>query len=140
MVQSFNAIFHYCAKTSVKDTVESVMKELQDKGLKPYYIYGDSTGKGNEHTPLKAYVEVYQEIKEQYDYIFLATGTGMTHGGLLAGKAKNNGNEIIIGISVARTSAHETEVLHNTLSAYSERVEKIDIPEITVIDLSLIHI
>lgn len=134
MVQSFNAIFHYCTKTSVKDTVESVMKELQDKGLKPYYIYGDSTGKGNEHTPLKAYVEVYQEIKGQYDYIFLATGTGMTHGGLLAGKAKNSGNENIIGISVARTSAHETEVLHKTLLAYSERVEKIDIPEITVID------
>ncbi len=134
MVQSFNATFHYCTKTSVKDTVESIMKELQDKGLNPYYIYGDSTGKGNEHTPLKAYVEVYQEIKGQYDYIFLATGTGMTHGGLLAGKAKNGGNENIIGISVARTSAHETEVLHKTLLAYSERVEKIDIPKIMVID------
>lgn len=134
MVQSFNATFHYCTKINVKDTVESVMKELCNKGLKPYYIYGDSAGKGNEHTPLKAYIEVYEEIKGRYDYIFLATGTGMTHAGLLAGKAKNNGNENIIGISVARISIHETKVLNNTLIAYSERVEKIDIPKITVID------
>lgn len=134
MVQSFNAVFHYCSKVKVKDAVESIMKELQEKGLKPYYIYGDSNGKGNEHIPLKAYSEVYQEIKGQFDYIFLATGTGMTQGGLLVGKAKNNGNENIIGISIARDSAYETEILHDALINYRKRVEKIDIPEIMVID------
>lgn len=134
MVQAFNATFHYCSKTNVKCTVESVIKELSDKGMKPYYIYGDSTGKGNEHTPLKAYMKVYEEIKGQFDYIFLATGTGMTQGGLLAAKAKNNGMEKIIGISVARTSDNEIKVLKNTLKTYSERVENIDIPEIIVMD------
>ena len=57
-----------------------MLKELRDKGLNPYYIYGDSTGKGNEHIPLLAYVKVYEDIKAQFDYIFLATGTGMTQG------------------------------------------------------------
>lgn len=134
MVQAFNATFHYCSKTNVKDTVEAVMKELRDKGMKPYYIYGDSTGKGNEHIPLKAYKKIYEEIKGQFDYIFLATGTGMTQGGLLVAKAKNNGKEKIIGISVARSSDNETKVLKSTLKAYCERVENIDLPEIIVVD------
>ena len=134
MVQSFNAAFHYCPKINVKSTVESVIEELKDKGLKPYYIYGDSNGKGNEHTPIKAYMKVYEEIKNQFDYIFLATGTGMTQGGLLAAKAKNNGTEKIVGISVARTSANESMILRNILMAYSERVENINIPEIIVVD------
>lgn len=134
MVLAFNATFHYCSKTNVKDTVESVMKELRNKGMNPYYIYGDSTGKGNEHTPLKAYMKIYEEIKGQFDYIFLATGTGMTQGGLLVAKAQNNGKEKIIGISVARSSENETRVLKSTFNAYSERVENIDIPEIIVVD------
>ena len=61
MVQSFDAVFHYCSKTNVKSTVESVIEELKNKGLNPYYIYGDSNGKGNEHIPIKAYIKVYEE-------------------------------------------------------------------------------
>lgn len=134
MVQSFDAVFHYCSKTNVKSTVESVIEELKNKGLNPYYIYGDSNGNGNEHIPIKAYIKVYEEIKNRFDYIFLATGTGMTQGGLLAGKAKNNGREKIIGISVARSSDNEAVILGNNLIAYSDRVENIDIPEIIVVD------
>lgn len=80
MVLSCDAKFHYCRKTNVKETVESVLNDIRKEGLKPYYIYGDSTGKGNEHTPMLAYAKLYEEIKGQYDYIFLATGTGMTQG------------------------------------------------------------
>lgn len=38
MVLACNAEFHYCKKTNVKETIEQVLKELRDKGLKPYYI------------------------------------------------------------------------------------------------------
>ena len=134
MVQAFNATFHYCSKANVKATVDLVIQQLIDNGRNPYYIYGDSAGQGNEHTPLKAYAKVYEEIKERFDYIFLATGTGMTQGGLLVGKAKNKGAERIIGVSVAREANYETEVLNSALRAYSKRVEKITIPEIIVLD------
>lgn len=134
MVLACNAEFHYCKKTNVKETVERVLQELRDKGLKPYYIYGDSTGKGNEHTPLQAYVKVYEEIKGQFDYIYLATGTGMTQGGLLAGKAIHAGAEKIVGISVARSAEQETTVLRHTMECYSTRVRKIDCAEINVED------
>ena len=137
MVLSCDAKFHYCKKTNVKETVEKVLKNLREEGLSPYYIYGDSTGKGNEHTPMLAYTKVYEEIKNQYDYIFLATGTGMTQGGLLAGKAMNNGTEKIIGISVARSAAQETEVLRKSLECFSERIQKIGKCEINVEDAYL---
>lgn len=137
MVSACNAEFHYCRKTNVKETVEQVLWELRDKGLDPYYIYGDSTGKGNEHTPLWAYVKVYEEIKGQFDYIFLATGTGMTQGGLLAGKAMHAGSEKIVGISVARSAEQETAVLKYAMECFSTRVQKINCGEIHVEDAYL---
>lgn len=137
MVLSFDAKFHYCKKTNVKETVERVLSGLREEGLNPYYIYGASTGKGNEHTPMLAYVKVYEEIKNQYDYVFLATGTGMTQGGLLAGKAINNGTEKIVGISVARSTAQETEVLRRSLECFSNKIQKIGSCEINVEDTYL---
>lgn len=137
MVLSCDAKFHYCKKTNVKETVESILKDIRKEGLKPYYIYGDSTGKGNEHTPMLAYAKLYEEIKGQYDYIFLATGTGMTQGGLLAGKAINNGAEKIIGISVARSAAQEIEVLCKSLECFSDRIQRIENYEINVEDAYL---
>lgn len=137
MVLSCDAKFHYCRKTNVKETVESVLNDIRKEGLKPYYIYGDSTGKGNEHIPMLAYAKLYEEIKGQYDYIFLATGTGMTQGGLLAGKAINNGTEKIIGISVARSAAQEIEVLRKSLECFSDRIQKIENYEINVEDAYL---
>lgn len=134
LAQSFNANFHYCKKTNVKDTIEKLLRYLKSTGLNPYYIYGDPTGKGNEHIPLKAYVKVYEEIKGKFDYIFLATGTGTTQGGLLAAKAQNNGFEKIIGISIARKANDETYILKNFLKAYSKRIKVINMPEVTVID------
>ena len=137
MVLACDAKFHYCKKTNVRETVENVLKGLREEGLNPYYIYGDSTGKGNEHTPLLAYVKVYEEVKNQYDYIFVATGTGMTQGGLLAGKAINNGTETIIGISVARTAMQEKAVLQKSLECFSSRIKKIGSCEVNVEDVYL---
>lgn len=134
MVLACDAKFHYCKKTDVKETVERVLEELKSEGFNPYYIYGDSTGKGNEHTPLMAYAKVYEEIKDQYDYIFLATGTGMTQGGLLAGKSVNNGKETIVGISVSRSSAQVTSVLKASLDCFSRNIQTIDACEINVVD------
>lgn len=86
---------------------------------------------------MRAYVKVYEDIKGQFDYIFLATGTGMTQGGLLAGKAIHGGTEKIVGISVARNSIQETAVLKNSLECFSTRIQKIDCGEINVEDAYL---
>lgn len=129
--------FIIAKKQNVKDTVENLLKDLRNEGLNPYYIYGNSDGQGNEHIPMLAYKKVYEEIQGKFDYIFLATGTGMTQGGLLAGKAINKGKENIIGISVARTARHEIEVLRNSLKCFSKRIQNIGDCEIYVEDAYL---
>ena len=126
MVHACGAKFHECAKQKVAETVEQVMQQCKKDGFRPYYIYGDKYGKGNEAVPVRAYAKVYQEILEQekqlgiqFDYIFLSTGTGMTQSGLLAGKVlSKREKQKIIGISVARKKEQETQVIENYLDAF----------------------
>ena len=127
IVKLCKASFRECTKTNVAETVEAVLNECKAEGFHPYYIYGDKYGKGNEATPVRAYVKVYKEIQEQakdmgihFDYIFLATGTGMTQAGLIAGQKIYGGHEKIVGISVARQKDQEVEVLKRYLDAYAK--------------------
>ncbi len=99
-----------CDKSRVCETVGSVMDDCRLKGLKPYYIYGDIHGSGNDHIAVPAYIEAYDEIQScetaagrEFDYIFHASATGITQSGLICGKLKHHGNARIVGISVART-------------------------------------
>lgn len=126
LVKSCGAAFHTCSKQRVAETVAEVLQICTAQGLKPYYIYGDKYGKGNEAVPVRAYDKVYREIRQQaqglqvqFDYIFLATGTGMTQAGLLAGKSRCGGSEEIIGISVARNAQKEISVIQDFLNAYA---------------------
>lgn len=98
-----------CGKDGVAATVEQVMEELEGQGYKPYYLYGDARGMGNEEAARSAYMGAYEEIRRwqqesgvRLTHIFHASGTGMTQGGLVAGKELAGGQEEIIGISVAR--------------------------------------
>lgn len=120
-----NAEFRYCRKEDVAGTVETVLAECRARGKEPYYIYGDKYGYGNEAVPVRAYVEAYEEIRCQgsgmgieFDYIFLATGTGMTQGGLIAGQRKFGGQERVIGISVARKAKLASSKIRKYVEAY----------------------
>ena len=140
VVEMCGAEVIYCEKTaeSVSSALQKAFELAESKGYKPYYIYGDIYGKGNEATPVNAYFKVYQEINRQslqmgvaFDYIFLATGTGMTQSGLLAGKKAANGRQEIIGISVARRSNVERDIIKKNLRKFGVAV---DDSEVTVID------
>lgn len=105
----------------VADTIEKTMEDLK-KAHNPYFIQGG--GHGNLGT--QAYVNAYEEIckyeKEndvRFDYIFLASGTGTTQAGLVAGKVKNNNvKQKIVGISIARRNPYGRQVVLNSLSDY----------------------
>ena len=43
-----------CLKTGVAETVDAVMEGIRAGGGRPYYIYGDRYGKGNEAVPVRA--------------------------------------------------------------------------------------
>ncbi len=125
LVELCGANVYMCNKTDVAKTVESVIQICKKKGLSPYYIYGSMYGKGNESVPVRAYAKVYQEICRQeqrmnlkFDYIFLATGTGMTQAGLVSGAELNGDLRNIVGISVARKSAQAYVAIQDFLKAY----------------------
>lgn len=139
MVEECNALFRYCTKQNVPETVDSVFEEIKANGLLPYYVYGNHYGQGNEAVPVRAYAKVYHEIRKQekelgikFDYIFLPTGTGMTHSGLLAGQREARGNETIIGVSIARTIKQERQKIQEYVEAYEGK--KIDGLKITLLD------
>lgn len=109
LVKNAGANIILCNKNSVSDTVEAVINQCKTDGLNPYYINGDKFGNGNKKVPVRAYVKAYEEILEfekengiEFDYIFHASGTGMTQAGLICGKIINNDQKKIIGISIAR--------------------------------------
>lgn len=127
MCTACHAEFRYSSKTNVSEVVQSVIDECKSLGYDPYYIYGDIYGNGNEAVPTRAYEKVYSEIMEQkrdsgidFDYIFLATGTGMTQAGLLVGQKESLGTEKIVGISVARDKETAKEKVKKYIEALSQ--------------------
>lgn len=80
--------------THVGETVARVMAESRARGEKPFYVYGDAAGHGNEEVLSRAYQKVYGEILTQeqalfdgeyhFTEIFTAVGTGSTISGLIA--------------------------------------------------------
>ncbi len=131
-----------CHKNDIQQTVEATIEKYINKGFDPYYIYGNSLGTGNKKTPVAAYYKVYNEIQKQalklglnYDYIFLATGTGATQAGLLAGKLSSFGTEKIIGISVARSKQVATETIQEYLKCYfGEGLDLYNLNQINILD------
>lgn len=143
MVEACGAVLKYCTKDNVAETIQKVIDDCCEKGLNPYYINGDKYGKGNEAVPVRAYKKAYEEIRKQatqmninFDYIFCATGTGMTQAGLIAGKYISNGSEKIVGISISRNVDAEKSVIKNYIKKYFEEQSILckNNPEINVVD------
>lgn len=123
--RSFGGEFIACTKENVAKTVSEAILQYTNAGLKPYYIYGNEHGVGNEAVPVSAYGKVYEHILYQekqsgvhFDYIFLASSTGMTQAGLIGGAIRHNGSHKIVGISTARYADIQIPVLKKHILAY----------------------
>lgn len=93
----------------VAEIVQATLDRIAVHGGRPYYIFGDRFGKGNEAVLACAYREVGHELAGRMaagevrpDRIALAVGTGSTYGGLLAGLRESGCTVPIIGFSIAR--------------------------------------
>lgn len=124
MTRLFGAEIKEVPIDGVHEAIESKLRKLRIKGRSPYFIAGG--GHGNIGT--QAYVKCYNEIKAYesrekifFDYIFLASGTGTTQAGLVAGQIINNDdNRIIIGISIARKNPYGKDVVMKSIRSYLE--------------------
>lgn len=139
MMKLFNAEIITVPVNIVHDTIENKLEELKKSGVKPYFIPGG--GHGNIGT--QAFVECYEEIREyeqennlKFDYIFLASGTGTTHAGLVCGQLIYGEKRNIIGISIARRNPRGRNVVldsvHEYLNQHSIEVDEKEIDDATV--------
>lgn len=115
----------------VHDTIEAKLKEIKDRGGRPYFIPGG--GHGNIGT--QAYVECFEEIKQyetdnniKFDYIFFASGTGTTHAGLAIGKMLYEDPVKIIGISIARPNPRGRNVVLESVKDYLNDIQNMKLP------------
>jgi len=95
--------------------MDQAVLDFKEVGLKPYYIWGG----GHTMEGGLAYIEAIKELREYADsnnwipdYIFLASGTGSTQAGILAGLDKLNLSAKVIGISVGRARERAEQVVH----------------------------
>ncbi|MDO4438876.1 MAG: pyridoxal-phosphate dependent enzyme [Eubacteriales bacterium] len=116
------AEYIYCDVLGVRESIEKAIRISESRGERPYYVYGNSLGEGNEEVLLRAYKKAYNEIKNysdkneiHFDSIYLASGTGMTQAGLIAGRYENKGKEEIRGISVARKAVEAKKAIVRNL-------------------------
>ncbi len=125
LVRASGARVVRCLPDNVKETVEAEFLRLKELNYKPYYIYGDSGGRGHETILMEAYVKAYEEIRSfeaaigsSFSTIFHASGTGITQSGLIAGKLLRKGDEAIIGISIARDKERQKKIVASNLRTY----------------------
>ena len=106
LVRMSGASTEFVEAEQIGPTMDDAMNQFIVEGFNPYYV----TGGGHDLPGGTAYVKAMQELKSACtqqgwipDYIFLASGTGSTHGGIIVGNIINGWNNTkIIGISVAR--------------------------------------
>ena len=125
MVKESGARIVYCDGSEVRQAVEIELERAEREHRKPYYIYGGADGKGNEACLMEAYADAYEEIKAyeekrdiRFSHIFLASGTGITQAGLMAGTILHKDDKRIWGISVARSSSRSGEIIREDLELY----------------------
>src|SRR5699024_2048782 len=101
---------------------------------KTYFIPGG--GHGNLGT--QAYVDAYHEIEiwsrqnnKEFDYVFLASGTGTTQAGLILGNLIHNNTTEIVGFSVAREKEYGISVRQESILTYIDH-NKTNIDQINV--------
>jgi len=107
----FGAEMILCPKDrDVKVFAEEIMEDRKRDGYNPYFI---PVGGSNRLGEL-GYIECMREIlenpnKDSFSHIVVATGSGGTHAGLVAGKTLYKSNTKIIGISIKDNKSNQEE-------------------------------
>ena len=107
----FGAEMILCPKDrDVKEFAEEIMEDRKRDGYNPYFI---PVGGSNRLGEL-GYIECMREIlenpnKDSFSHIVVATGSGGTHAGLVAGKTLYKSNTKIIGISIKDNKSNQEE-------------------------------
>lgn len=126
LMRRSGAEIEFVEGADIGPAMDRCMEDLKARGKRPYYLYGG----GHNRSGVLAYRDAMQEFKEHWspdappDHIFLASGTGSTQAGLLAGCRKLHWSSTrICGISVARTKDRGQAAILESLDFVGESPE-----------------
>ncbi len=133
LMRMSGADIFFVESQQIGSAMEQSMADLAQEGYQPYYLQGG----GHNPAGVRAYVQAVKELKnalpsgESFSHIFLASGTGSTQAGILAGCYEAGWNHTRVhGISVARTKKRGVEAILEALTmvdeAYSELAGRVD--------------
>lgn len=120
----------------ISGAMDAAMEDYSDDGRVPYYLRGGGHTLEGGLAYVNAVDQMLARSKTLPDYIFLASGTGSTQAGIMAGLAKNKVNCEVIGISVARERKRAEDIVY---SSYLELCKHLEIDpglkkSVTVLD------
>lgn len=109
--RSAGAVAHYVDSQKIGPTIEHLEQRFVQEGRSVCIIPGG----GHATEGVEAYAGAVAELPEKPDYIVLASGTGGTQAGLLAGIERRGWNTIVVGVSVARMKQRGIEEIMKLL-------------------------
>lgn len=107
-VEATGAKVEYVAPERIADTIERAKASYEAQGLKVAVIPGG----GHSVSGAQAYVEAVDELESEPDCIVMASGTGATQAGLIAGVKSRGWKTRVIGVSVARENPRGTDAIY----------------------------
>ena len=109
LVRDFGASIETVPVEKVHDTIEHCLAAYRAAGKKPYFIQGGGHGDIGTAAYYETFFEILAQEEERglsFDYIFHASGTGATQGGLVAAKtAVRNAAQLAAGTQTAERNA-----------------------------------
>ncbi|MEW6510262.1 MAG: D-cysteine desulfhydrase family protein [Bacteroidota bacterium] len=120
----FGAVIHWTGPERRGEALESIASSLRREGRAPYVIpYGGSNPIGGAAYAM-AMVELHEQLQknsQRVDAIVVASSSGGTQAGLLAGQALNGFEGQIVGIGIDK-GEHGEGSLASEIGALSERI------------------
>jgi D-cysteine desulfhydrase len=117
-----NAKVIFVDAANIGPAMDQAMVGLKDRGLNPYYLPGG----GHNKAGVTAYIEAVKELKDALpsgyivNNIFLASGTGSTQAGIIAGcRSVGWTGTRVIGISIARQKQRGIASINQSLNYIS---------------------
>lgn len=109
----------FCMKSELGSAMGDAMARLEDCGHKPFYLWGG----GHCIAGTRAMAEAVTEFRQQADgwvpdVVVVASGTGTTQAGLIAGFSGTSTH--VIGISVARDASRGSQIVRESLEEYCQ--------------------
>ena len=129
IMRATDAQFEFVNGADIGPAMDRSMEEFKLQGLNPYYLYGG----GHNEAGVRAYCEAVHELKNalptdtSIDHIFLASGTGSTQAGILAGCQEVDWHHTKVhGISIAREKKRGTEAILESMDFIHAASDRLD--------------